>query len=67
MSKNEAIPEDGTTPENNSSSTFENLSVQEQAEIVHWDDPRETRNPRNWTTASRLYHTIVPGLSAFLV
>ncbi|KDN69300.1 putative major facilitator superfamily transporter [Colletotrichum sublineola] len=32
---------------------------------IAWDDPRETRNPRNWSTAMKILHTAIPCFLAF--
>ncbi|KAF2971794.1 hypothetical protein GQX73_g1780 [Xylaria multiplex] len=43
---------------------LEFLEVEDNVPISY-DDPRDTRNPRNWSLASRIFHTVVPGLLAF--
>ncbi|KAK1585459.1 major facilitator superfamily transporter [Colletotrichum navitas] len=42
--------------------SFEDDSQQPQ---IAWDDPREIRNPRNWSTAMRILHTAIPCFLAF--
>ncbi|KAF2150861.1 putative MFS polyamine transporter [Myriangium duriaei CBS 260.36] len=32
-----------------------------------WDDPTETRNPENWSTWSKAFHSITPCFLAFLI
>ncbi|KAK1975060.1 major facilitator superfamily transporter [Colletotrichum cereale] len=32
---------------------------------IAWEDPRETRNPRNWSTAIKIIHTAIPCFLAF--
>ena len=35
--------------------------------LTHWDDPNEKRNPKNWKTPKRIFHTLIPCLIAFEV
>ncbi|KAK1676884.1 major facilitator superfamily domain-containing protein [Colletotrichum godetiae] len=32
---------------------------------LSWDDPRESRNPKNWSFPSKLFHTAIPCFLAF--
>lgn len=32
---------------------------------IPWNDPREKRNPHNWSFPKKLFHTAVPCLLAF--
>lgn len=32
---------------------------------IAWDDPRETRNPKNWSTLVKILHTAIPCFLAF--
>jgi hypothetical protein len=50
-------PGDNTTITNDKSS--------DQKELLDWNDPREKRNPKNWSMPSRIYHTTLPSLLAF--
>lgn len=50
-------PGDNTTITNDKSSN--------QKELLDWNDPREKRNPKNWSMPSRIYHTTLPSLLAF--
>ena len=50
-------PGDNTTITNEKSSDREGL--------LDWNDPREKRNPKNWSMPSRIYHTTLPSLLAF--
>ncbi|GIJ84888.1 hypothetical protein Asppvi_003739 [Aspergillus pseudoviridinutans] len=34
---------------------------------IHWDDPREKRNPQNWPLWKKLFHTVVPCILAFVI
>ncbi|KAF4783414.1 major facilitator superfamily transporter [Colletotrichum scovillei] len=43
------------------STSFEDGGQQQLA----WDDPRELRNPKNWSFLSRLFHTAIPCFLAF--
>jgi hypothetical protein len=33
--------------------------------LLDWNDPREKRNPKNWSMPSRIFHTTLPSLLAF--
>ncbi|TQN66848.1 Polyamine transporter 4 [Colletotrichum shisoi] len=37
----------------------------QQQQQVAWDDPRETRNPKNWSTAMKILHSVIPCFLAF--
>ncbi|KAK6209802.1 MFS polyamine transporter [Colletotrichum tabaci] len=37
----------------------------QQQQQVAWDDPRETRNPKNWSTAMKILHSAIPCFLAF--
>jgi hypothetical protein len=50
-------PGDNTTITNDKSS--------DQKELLDWNDPREKRNPKNWSMPSRIYPTTLPSLLAF--
>ena len=30
-----------------------------------WGDPREKRNPKNWSTSKRVFHNAFPSMLAF--
>jgi hypothetical protein len=30
-----------------------------------WNDPREKRNPKNWSMPKKIYHTTLPSFLAF--
>jgi hypothetical protein len=32
---------------------------------LDWNDPREKRNPKNWSMSKRIYHTTLPSFLAF--
>ena len=32
---------------------------------LDWNDPREKRNPKNWSMPKRIFHTTLPSLLAF--
>ncbi|TKW53541.1 Polyamine transporter 4 [Colletotrichum tanaceti] len=38
---------------------------QQQQQQVAWDDPRETRNPRNWSLAMKILHSAIPCFLSF--
>jgi hypothetical protein len=37
----------------------------DQQELLDWNDPREKRNPKNWSMPSRTFHTTLPSLLSF--
>lgn len=61
----EAGPKDTYNDGRDSTWNLESLEVPELSAEILWSDPREKRNPNNWNKASKLFHTIVPGLLAF--
>ncbi len=34
-------------------------------ESIAWNDPREKRNPKNWSMPKRVFHTALPSILAF--
>ncbi|GJC94845.1 major facilitator superfamily transporter [Colletotrichum higginsianum] len=48
--------------ETDTTSTEDGGQQQQQAA---WDDPRETRNPKNWSTAMKILHSAIPCFLAF--
>ena len=34
---------------------------------LDWDGPNDLDNPKNWTLASKIYHTVIPALLGFTV
>jgi hypothetical protein len=45
--------------------TITNDKTSDQEEALDWNDPREKRNPKNWSMPSRIYHTALPSVLAF--
>jgi hypothetical protein len=39
--------------------------VSEEEKPLDWNDPREKRNPKNWSMRKRIFHTTLPSLLAF--
>ena len=42
-------------------------SITKTATAQDWTGPDDPGNPRNWPFAKKVYHTIIPGLFAFIV
>jgi hypothetical protein len=45
--------------------TVSNDQGRDQEKPLDWNDPREKRNPKNWSMPSRIYHTALPSFLAF--
>jgi hypothetical protein len=37
----------------------------DQEKLLDWNDPREKRNPKNWSMPSRIFHTMLPSFLSF--
>jgi hypothetical protein len=42
-------------------------SEKHETEVLPWDDPQQTKNPKNWPFARRIAHTLPPVLNAFVM
>lgn len=64
-----SLPEtDHTTQDIEKQTETDTTSTQDggqQQQQVAWDDPRETRNPKNWSTAMKILHSAIPCFLAF--
>lgn len=62
---------DGTQVEKAGSQRASNDAKEEAASppaaVTDWNGPDDPDNPHNWSMASRVYHSIVPGLFGFAV
>lgn len=46
----------------------DNTSIEDGAQqVLAWDDPREQRNPHNWSTLIRTIHTAIPCFLSFVM
>ncbi|KAF2122418.1 putative MFS polyamine transporter [Lophiotrema nucula] len=41
--------------------------ITSESQSVPWEDPKESRNPKNWTMPSKLFHISVPCVNSFLL
>lgn len=48
---------------NNATLATDDVSNEEKP--LEWNDPREKRNPKNWSMPKRIFHTTLPSLLAF--
>ena len=45
----------------------ENVVAIEDVVTIDWNDPRETRNAKNWPLGKRIFHTAIPCIISFVV
>ena len=58
-----ALPLDIEKPGNGTTGAADMVADEEKP--LDWNDPREMRNPKNWSMAKRVFHTTLPSLLAF--
>lgn len=61
--KMDILPPDIEKSSNDKADAADNCSDDEKP--LDWNDPREKRNPKNWSMPKRIFHTTLPSLLAF--
>ena len=51
----------------NSPTVEEELEKIRTGANLDWDSPQDGGNPRNWSFAKRVFHTLIPALYGFVV